>query len=411
MEPSSCHQPDWDEALVQFWKRAQQEVGPLTYGQVRDQLDPGAPSCGLQNGTWQAGQCMLKAVADTVRVQDAINDSLLNKPHGFPRLYFIDGTFPGELPEGVTCQDDLPELSSAYLLEKLLANGREAGIEAEVGEGTDPDTWVETPYALRQPCSLHEETGEPMCKLGLDGTWQRPWADTQECTEEDVAEQGDRGNKCSDVEVLLVRCLEKEIDNLDGKLKDTPWNALATTSQGLKVLQNALPVLLDLAIRAEAASSDQAGHFSKEYMHRLVYLVQKVLGTAGLDTPLHQAEAFLADLHAKKRPKGGGRSAEGRHISHMSSEVRRMVKSEQVFTVFMHLQDATELEHATLRAHWLLAMHMELQASKVVNNSLDFDRLSKARQHRCCLEELHDNHCQKLIQQYAEQWGVADYRA
>ncbi|DBA98053.1 TPA: hypothetical protein ACH3X3_012881 [Trebouxia sp. C0006] len=349
------------------------------------------------------------------------------------------------------------ELSSAYLLEKLLANGREAGVEAEVGEGTDPDTWVETPYALRQPCSLHEETGEPMCKLGLDGTWQRPWADekqTQECTEEDVAEQADRGNRCSDVEVLLVRCVEKEIDNLDGKLKDTSWNALATTSQSLRVLQNALPVLLDLAIHAEAASSDQAGHFSKEYMHRLVYLVQKALGTAGLDTPLHQAEAFQAHLHAKKRPKGskevgagGGRSAEGRHTSHMPSEVRRMVKSEQVFTVFMHLQDAadrkvscnttagrkktavaglkhfteavealtqtelSELSMPTLRAHWLLAMHMELQASKVVNNSLDFDRLSKARQHRCCLEELHDDHCQKLMQQYAEQWGVADYRA
>ena len=75
----------------------------------------------------------------------------------------------------------ISELSSAYLLEKLLANGREAGIEAEVGEGTDPDTWVETPYALRQPCSLHEETGEPMCKLGLDGTWQRPWADVGPC--------------------------------------------------------------------------------------------------------------------------------------------------------------------------------------------------------------------------------------
>ena len=43
-----CYLADWDEALVQFWKRAQQEVGPLTYGQVRDQSDPGAPSCGLQ---------------------------------------------------------------------------------------------------------------------------------------------------------------------------------------------------------------------------------------------------------------------------------------------------------------------------------------------------------------------------
>ena len=79
------------------------------------------------------------------------------------------------------------ELSSAYLLEKLLANGREAGVEAEVGEGTDPDTWVETPYALRQPCSLHEETGEPMCKLGLDGTWQRPWADEKQVSAHHLA--------------------------------------------------------------------------------------------------------------------------------------------------------------------------------------------------------------------------------
>jgi len=65
-------------------------------------------ACLMQAGTWQAGRCMSEEVADTVRVQDAINDSLLNKPHGFPRLYFTDGTFPGELPEGVTCQDDLP---------------------------------------------------------------------------------------------------------------------------------------------------------------------------------------------------------------------------------------------------------------------------------------------------------------
>ncbi|KAA6427763.1 MAG: hypothetical protein FRX49_02426 [Trebouxia sp. A1-2] len=466
---------DWDDALVRLWKKAQQRVGPLTHGEVRDQLDPAAPSCGLQAGTWQAGRCMSEEVGDTVRVQDAIDNSLLNKPQGFPRLHFIDGTFPGELPEGVTCQDDLPglwcgvdqtanqmfppalrsdrpdsffkqmcvestgaasftlfaacgpatnitpfhqetkkrrsfncgtgdfivqplctadnvrqvervhaavmgaherhacllplemyleegiplvcyirdqghaqmvelpeqschafmsfsnaaapppcikvscndwhvesELSSAYLLEKLLASCREAGVEAEVGEGgADPDTWVETPYALRQPCSLHEQTGEPMCKLGLDGTWQRPWADemqTQECTEQDVAEQADRGNRCSDVEVLL----------------------------------NALPVLLDMAIRAEPVSSDQASYFSKEYMHRLIYLVQKALSSAGLDTALHKAEAFLADLHATKGSKGNGGSAEDRHTSHMSSEVRRMVKSDQVFGVFMHLQDAVD---------------------------------------------------------------------
>ena len=52
------------------------------------------------------------------------------------------------------------ELSSAYLLEKLLANGREAGTEAEVGEGTDPDTWVETPMpcASLAPCMRRQES-------------------------------------------------------------------------------------------------------------------------------------------------------------------------------------------------------------------------------------------------------------
>ncbi|KAL0018070.1 hypothetical protein WJX77_000470 [Trebouxia sp. C0004] len=180
------------------------------------------------------------------------------------------------LPLEVYLEEGIPLV--CYL--PRLPVSREAGVEAEVDEGgADPDTWVETPYALRQPCSLHEETGEPKCKLGLDGTWQRPWADemhTQECTDEDVAEQADRDNRCSDVEVLLV-------------------------------LQNALPVLLDLAIRAELVSSDQAGYFSREYMQRLIYLVQKALGTAGVDAPLNQAEAFLADLHPNKCPNKAAR--------------------------------------------------------------------------------------------------------
>ncbi len=76
-------------------------------------------------------------------------------------------------------------------------------------------------------------------------------------------------------------------------------------------VQNALPVLLDLAIRAGLVSSDQAGYFSKEYMHRLIHLVQKALGTVGLDTPLHQAEAFLANLQPKTRSKGTWRFSGG----------------------------------------------------------------------------------------------------
>ena len=43
-----CYPADWDDALVRLWKKAQQRVGPLTHGEVRDQLDPAAPSCGLQ---------------------------------------------------------------------------------------------------------------------------------------------------------------------------------------------------------------------------------------------------------------------------------------------------------------------------------------------------------------------------
>ena len=73
---------------------------------------------------------------------------------------------------------------------------------------------------------------------------------TQECTDEDVAKQADRGNRCSDVEVLLVRCVQKEIDNLDGKLKDTAWNALVTTSQSLKVLQVRLVIRLQTLLLA-----------------------------------------------------------------------------------------------------------------------------------------------------------------
>ena len=80
---------------------------------------------------------------------------------------------------------------------------------------------------------------------------------TQECTEEDVAEQADRGNRCSDVEVLLVRCVEKEIDNLDGKLKDTPWNAPVTTSQSLKVLQVRLLKHLHILLLACIARSSK----------------------------------------------------------------------------------------------------------------------------------------------------------
>lgn len=63
------------------------------------------------------------------------------------------------------------EVASAYLLEHLSLARRQAGLEAEPPED-DPDTWVETPYAMLMPCDI-SGPHDPRCT----GTWQRPWAD------------------------------------------------------------------------------------------------------------------------------------------------------------------------------------------------------------------------------------------
>lgn len=63
------------------------------------------------------------------------------------------------------------ELSSAYLLEKLVGSMAKAGVEA--GSPDDgADTWVATPYAMLEPCTIDGPL-DPRCT----GTWSRPWAD------------------------------------------------------------------------------------------------------------------------------------------------------------------------------------------------------------------------------------------
>ena len=63
------------------------------------------------------------------------------------------------------------ELASAYMLEQLTEGRRKAGLEAPPVED-DPDSWVETPYAMFKPCDI-SGPDDPRYK----GTWQRPWAD------------------------------------------------------------------------------------------------------------------------------------------------------------------------------------------------------------------------------------------
>lgn len=66
------------------------------------------------------------------------------------------------------------ELSSAYLLEKLVYSMQDAQVEAGPPED-GADSWVATPYATLQPCTI----GGPD-DARLKGTWQRPWADEME---------------------------------------------------------------------------------------------------------------------------------------------------------------------------------------------------------------------------------------
>lgn len=66
------------------------------------------------------------------------------------------------------------ELSSAYLLEKLVYSMQEAQVEAGPPED-GADSWVATPYATLQPCTIGGSDD-----ARLKGTWQRPWADEME---------------------------------------------------------------------------------------------------------------------------------------------------------------------------------------------------------------------------------------
>ena len=70
------------------------------------------------------------------------------------------------------------------------------------------------------------------------------------------------------------------------------------------LVQDALPVLLDLGMRAQQSVSDTPPHFSEDYLQRLVHLVQKALDGAGLNAAAHQAEAFLADRWPGTPPAG-----------------------------------------------------------------------------------------------------------
>lgn len=64
-----------------------------------------APKMVMQDGVWDHGQCRTVPVAANLKVWDVVRDSLQNKPGSQPKLYFLDGTFPGELPANTHAED------------------------------------------------------------------------------------------------------------------------------------------------------------------------------------------------------------------------------------------------------------------------------------------------------------------
>ena len=63
---------------------------------------------GLQEGAWRNGHCEGHNLPDAHKVWAAIDASLQNKAGSVQRLYFLDGTFPGDLPEGCSSHEDVP---------------------------------------------------------------------------------------------------------------------------------------------------------------------------------------------------------------------------------------------------------------------------------------------------------------
>ncbi len=75
-----------------------------------------------------------------------------------------------------------------------------------------------------------------MFPLGCDENGSACLQD-QKSTKIDIEKQGKKSNRSSTVEVLLVRSIEKEVENIKDQLKATAWNGLLTPTEGLQVLQ------------------------------------------------------------------------------------------------------------------------------------------------------------------------------
>ena len=76
----------------------------------------------VQEGSWRSGHCSAEPIPARMRIDNAIRSSRQGKASGgLKRLYFLDGTFPADLPEGYASHEDMP---GANLQHSIYASGR-----------------------------------------------------------------------------------------------------------------------------------------------------------------------------------------------------------------------------------------------------------------------------------------------
>ena len=62
----------------------------------------------IQEGSWNSGHCSGSPIQPKTKVSNAIHNGQQNKAGGLQRLYFLDGTFPADLPQGFASHEDIP---------------------------------------------------------------------------------------------------------------------------------------------------------------------------------------------------------------------------------------------------------------------------------------------------------------
>ncbi|KAK9828825.1 hypothetical protein WJX72_002275 [[Myrmecia] bisecta] len=309
----------------------------------------------------------------------------------------------------VSCNDWCvrDEMSSAYLLEKLVPPLAQLGVE-EGFPADDAHTWTESAYFTREPFCVGRQRGSHW-PAGL-----KPWAEELQAEPDGAAVGASLQEQRSwQVEVILAEA------------------ALAAL----------YPALLDLCERAQPEqevlkdeSAEAAGredvNFTREYLLRTVQDVARVLmrkvppafaavtpgsppQSAGHQPPTEIAAAAAGQafkpfqLPAAPRADAAGKAARDDACVYWAYMVATGQERAGIGEAAEAKSHAELLKRpATLRSHWLLALQLEWEAAQACRaGKADLQLLAQCRSRRCALENLSDNCCCQLLCRYHTNWS------